>query len=96
MVISQSATSTIVYIQARLQETLSRNSISTMAATSGKKFATELSDYSSRRQTTGPYADDLDVDVLIVGGGFGKSPSKCNRFCTTVARLTISKGACLC
>ncbi|GJD01079.1 HK97 family phage prohead protease [Colletotrichum higginsianum] len=38
-----------------------------------KKFATELTDYASRRQTTGPYADNLDVDVLIVGGGFGKS-----------------------
>ncbi|KAJ0165675.1 Baeyer-Villiger monooxygenase [Colletotrichum tanaceti] len=44
-----------------------------MATTTQKrKFATELTDYASRRQTTGPYADNLDVDVLIVGGGFGK------------------------
>jgi hypothetical protein len=33
---------------------------------------TELSQYSHRRSNTGPYADDLDVDVIIVGRGFGK------------------------
>ena len=33
---------------------------------------TELSQYSHRRSNIGPYADDLDVDVMIVGGGFGK------------------------
>lgn len=38
-----------------------------------KKFATELTDYAARRGTEGPYADDLDVDVLIVGAGFGKT-----------------------
>ncbi|BDD62296.1 hypothetical protein MPDQ_006719 [Monascus purpureus] len=32
---------------------------------------TELSEYSQRRGTTGPYADNLNVDVLIVGAGFG-------------------------
>ncbi|GIC89723.1 flavin-containing monooxygenase [Aspergillus udagawae] len=31
----------------------------------------ELSEYVSRRGTTGPYADNLNVDVLIVGAGFG-------------------------
>ncbi|KAI9876540.1 MAG: hypothetical protein M1830_006281 [Pleopsidium flavum] len=31
----------------------------------------ELRDFAHRRDTTGPYADDLDVDVLIVGAGFG-------------------------
>ena len=31
---------------------------------------TELSQYSNRRSTTGAYADNLDVDVLIVGAGF--------------------------
>lgn len=37
-----------------------------------KKFATDLTDYAvQRRDATGPYADNLDVDVLIVGGGFG-------------------------
>jgi hypothetical protein len=37
---------------------------------------TELAEYSHRRGNTGPYADDLDVDVIIVGGGFGThSPS---------------------
>ena len=33
---------------------------------------TELSQYSHCRSNIGPYADDLDVDVIIVGGGFGK------------------------
>ena len=37
-----------------------------------KKFATELTDYAVRRDTEGPYADNLDVDALIVGGGFGE------------------------
>lgn len=31
----------------------------------------DLSEYSRRRSTTGPYADNLDLDVLIVGAGFG-------------------------
>lgn len=37
-----------------------------------KKFNTELTDYSKQHsQTSGPYADNLDVDALIVGAGFG-------------------------
>lgn len=32
---------------------------------------TELAQYGRRRATDGPYADNLDVDVLIVGAGFG-------------------------
>lgn len=32
---------------------------------------TELKEYSRRRGTEYPYNDDLDVDVLIVGAGFG-------------------------
>jgi len=31
---------------------------------------TELTQYARRRRTDGPYADNLDVDVLIVGAGF--------------------------
>ncbi|KAK9454023.1 putative flavoprotein [Dipodascopsis uninucleata] len=31
----------------------------------------ELKEFATRRGTTGPYADNLDVDVLIVGSGFG-------------------------
>lgn len=31
----------------------------------------DLTQYSRRRDTTGPYADNLDLDVLIVGAGFG-------------------------
>jgi hypothetical protein len=41
---------------------------------SEEKMKTDLSDYANRRSTTGPYADNLDVDVLIVGGGFGMMP----------------------
>lgn len=41
-----------------------------------KKFNTELTDYSeSHASKTGPYADNLDVDALIIGGGFGEDPS---------------------
>lgn len=32
---------------------------------------TELTEYALRRGTTGPYADNLEVDALVVGGGFG-------------------------
>ena len=32
---------------------------------------TDLREYSNRRRTDGPYADDLDIDCLIVGAGFG-------------------------
>lgn len=31
----------------------------------------ELKEYAQRKGTTGPYADILEVDALIVGGGFG-------------------------
>ncbi|PVH88096.1 cyclohexanone monooxygenase [Cadophora sp. DSE1049] len=31
---------------------------------------TELSQYGRRRATTGPYADNLDLDVLVIGAGF--------------------------
>jgi hypothetical protein len=37
-----------------------------------KKFNTELRDYSvSHADKTGPYADNLDVDAIVVGAGFG-------------------------
>lgn len=40
-----------------------------------KKYNTELTDYSAvHHDKTGPYADNLEVDALIVGAGFGKSP----------------------
>ena len=33
---------------------------------------TDLREYSSKnRRTDGPYGDNLDIDVLIVGAGFG-------------------------
>jgi hypothetical protein len=35
------------------------------------KMYTDLTQYSNRRSTEGPYADNLDIDVLIVGAGFG-------------------------
>lgn len=40
-----------------------------------KKFNTELTDYSEvHASKTGPYAENLDIDALVIGGGFGKSP----------------------
>lgn len=38
----------------------------------GSTLKTELTQFAHRRNTEGPYADNLDVDVLIVGAGFGK------------------------
>jgi hypothetical protein len=36
-----------------------------------KKFNTELTDYSvAHHGDTGPYADNLEVDALVVGAGF--------------------------
>lgn len=41
-----------------------------------KKFNTELTDYSEvHTDKTGPYAENLEVDALVVGAGFGKSLS---------------------
>ena len=41
-----------------------------------KKFNTELTDYSvSHTKKTGPYADNLEVDALVVGAGFGTFPA---------------------
>lgn len=38
-----------------------------------KKFNTELTDYSAvHADKTGPYAENLEVDALIVGAGFGR------------------------
>lgn len=34
-------------------------------------FKRDLAEYSRQRGTTGPYANNLDIDVLIVGAGFG-------------------------
>jgi NADPH-dependent 2,4-dienoyl-CoA reductase/sulfur reductase-like enzyme len=31
----------------------------------------DLFEYAQRPRTDGPYADNLDVDVLIIGAGFG-------------------------
>ncbi|ETI26881.1 hypothetical protein G647_09980 [Cladophialophora carrionii CBS 160.54] len=35
------------------------------------KLKTKLWEYGRRRRTDGPYADNLEVDALVVGGGFG-------------------------
>lgn len=35
------------------------------------KLKTQLWEYGKRRRTDGPYADNLEVDALVVGGGFG-------------------------
>ncbi|KAH8656373.1 hypothetical protein BGZ61DRAFT_466701 [Ilyonectria robusta] len=40
--------------------------------TRAKSFNTEFTDYSiSHAEKTGPYADNLEVDALVVGAGFG-------------------------
>ena len=45
-----------------------------MAPTALNVLETELTDYSipHRQAASGPYAENLNVDVIIVGGGFGK------------------------
>ena len=40
-----------------------------------KKYNTVLTDYSAvHANKTGPYAENLEVDALIVGAGFGRWP----------------------
>ena len=39
----------------------------------GSSLKTELTQFAHRRNKEGPYADSLDVDVLIVGAGFGNT-----------------------
>lgn len=34
------------------------------------KLRTHLHEYGRRRRTDGPYVDNLEVDALVVGGGF--------------------------
>lgn len=47
-----------------------------------KRFKTELTDYSRRHEdSTGPYADNLDVDAIIVGAGFSECFSWVLLFC---------------
>lgn len=46
-----------------------------------RKLNTELTEYSAvRTNNDGPYADGLEVDALIVGAGFGESPSTNKHF----------------
>jgi len=41
------------------------------------KFNTELTDYSvENREKTGPYAENLEVDAVIVGAGFGMAGNR--------------------
>lgn len=40
-------------------------------ATAERVLKTDLWQYGRRTRTDGPYADNLDVDAIIVGGGFG-------------------------
>lgn len=60
-----------------------------------KKYNTELTDYSTvHDDKTGPYADNLEVDALIVGAGFGEF----SRYPRPMhsPKLTNSKPACSC
>ena len=54
-----------------------------------KKFNTELTDYSVQHSSrTGPYAENLEVDALIVGAGFGALPSAKQKHTTSTANVT--------
>jgi len=54
-----------------------------------KKFNTELTDYSvTSRDKTGPYAENLDVDAVIVGAGFGMTEN-----CPEPTRHIANEGA---
>jgi hypothetical protein len=61
-----------VVIQSTKQSIVSSFGSRTKKQSSDMGMKTELSQYSHRRSKAGPYADDLDVDAIIVGGGFGK------------------------
>ncbi|KAL4908479.1 hypothetical protein BDW74DRAFT_188469 [Aspergillus multicolor] len=52
-------------------ESLEEPQPTSISSSTEKKFATSLTDYSTTHfSKTGPYADNLDVDALIVGAGF--------------------------
>lgn len=53
------------------------------------KMYTDLTQYSHRRRKDGPYADNLEVDVLIVGAGFGKIVSDVSSMLLTCYRRCI-------
>jgi hypothetical protein len=62
-------------LQSQIPVFLANMSTSTPSQTR-KKFNSELTDYSaSHSKKSGPYADDLNVDALIVGAGFGELAS---------------------
>lgn len=51
-----------------------------------KKFNTGLADYSiSNDDKTGPYADTLEIDALVVGAGFGMKKYRLPMFAFTDA-----------
>lgn len=56
-----------------MKNILRKSSVTMLPApdTSHRGLTYDLQEYSKRVRTDGPYADNLDVDVLIVGGGFG-------------------------
>ena len=41
------------------------------ASSDQKDFKTDLTQFATKISSDGPYSDGLDVDALIVGGGFG-------------------------
>lgn len=50
-----------------------------VVAPTQKKFKTRLTDWSVQHaDKTGPYADDLDVDAIIVGAGFSQYSGQTN------------------
>lgn len=65
------------------------------AALNGSTLKKELTEFAQRRSNEGPYADNLDVDVMIVGAGFGMAqPFPSNNRCTWLTDLKEARISC--
>lgn len=51
-------------------DTISAPAFKTETTMANPKLRTHLHEYGRRSRTDGPYADNLEVDALVVGGGF--------------------------
>ena len=62
--------STLPHISSQRTETNSKMAAAATQQLPERIIKSELSQYARRRDTKGPYADNLVLDVLIVGAGF--------------------------
>ena len=53
-----------------MDDSVTGASVKIMQPESNPKLRTHLHEYGRRQRTDGPYADNLEVDALVVGGGF--------------------------